>query len=321
MQRLFRESLAALEVEREQERLRAEAERAEERRRADETAERQRIKLEATAAQERETAALRYAGLARWTVIVVCSLLVVAVGLGAFSYRQWRNADQQTAVAQQQKATALANLNSSIVLLTGQLNQIQALLDMGGITVDVAKQFLASADATSKKFEAVEQIPVIMASRAWLLVAVADTYLAMQDNDRGLNAAREAQRIAAQLVAHDPTGESNQFLLYSAYFNCGDLEDSLNHTADSLQDYKSALSIAQEWAKRDSTDYLWMQRVAFIMNKLGDAERGDEAFEFYQSALAINQKLADAHPDVADLHVTCHRFDASGRRRGRRKSR
>jgi hypothetical protein len=301
VERLFKESLATLEAQRDRDRRQAELQREQERRRIEDAAERRRMQSEAAAAKEREAAALRYAGLARRTVIVVCCLLVVAVGLGAFSYQQWRIADQQTAVAQQQKATALANLNSSIGWLTTQLNQIQALLDSGQITVDGAKQFLTSADATSKQFEAAEQTPVIMASRAWLLVAFADTYLTAQDNITGLKAARDAQLIAARLVALDPTNESSQFLLYSAYFNCGDLEDALNRAADSLRDYNAALSIAQDWVKKDSTGYRWLQRVAFIKNKLGDAASGDQAWTIYQSALAINQKLADAHPDIDEL--------------------
>jgi tetratricopeptide (TPR) repeat protein len=287
VEQLFKESLATLEAQRDRDRRQAELQREQERQRIEDAAERRRMQSEAAAA--------------RRAVIVVCCFLLAAVGLGAFSYLQWRSAAQQTAVAQQQKATALANLVNSIVLVTNQLQQIQALLDSGQITVDVAKQFLTSADATSTQFEAAEQTPVIMASRAWLLVAFADTYLTAQDNITGLKAARDAQRIAERLVALDPTNESSQFLLYSAYFNGGDLEDALYHAVESLRDYNAALSIAQDWVKKDSTGYRWLQRVAFIMNKLGDAASGDQALKIYQSALAINQKLADAHPDIGGL--------------------
>lgn len=347
VERLFRDSRAALQAQREREQRQAEAAHDQERRSIAEAEERRRMQVETAAAREREAAALRYAKLARRTAIFVCGLLVLAVGLGAYSYRQRQVAiqqkelaDQQSAVAQQQtvvaqqqtalaqqqatiaqqqtalanqqkaaavaqQATAQTNLNNSITLVSSLLTDIQHLLDAGQITVAAARQFLTTADAASKQFEAVEQTPAIAASRVWLLVAFADTYAALDDYKSSLQSAQDAQGIATRLVAADPTDTDYQNGLYNADFNAGDAESELLLIDAGMRDYNAALAIAQGLANTAPADYQWLQDVAFIQNKIADTygQQGkpDLALAAYQSALAINQKLADDNPTVAGL--------------------
>ncbi len=347
VERLFRDSRAALQAQRERERRQAEAARDQERRSIAEAEERRRMQVETAAAREREAAALRYAKLARRTAIFVCGLLVLAVGLGAYSYRQRQVAiqqkelaDQQSAVAQQQtvvaqqqtalaqqqatiaqqqtalanqqkaaavaqQATAQTNLNNSITLVSSLLTDIQHLLDAGQMTVAAARQFLTTADAASKQFEAVEQTPAIQASRVWLLVAFADTYAALDDYKSSLQAAQDAQGIATRLIAADPTNTDYKNGLYNADFNAGDAEAELLLIDAGMRDYNAALAIAQGLANTAPADYQWLQDVAFIQNKIADTygQQGkpDLALAAYQSALAINQKLADDNPTVAGL--------------------
>ena len=367
VERLFRDSRAALQAQREHEQRQAEATRDQERRSIAEAEERRRMQVETAAAREREAAALRYAKLARRTAIFVCGLLVLAVGLGAYSYRQRQVAiqqkelaDQQSAVAQQQtgvaqqqtalaqqqatiaqqqtalanqqkaaavaqQATAQTNLNNSITLVSSLLTDIQHLLDAGQMTVAAARQFLTTADAASKQFEAVEQTPAILASRVWLLVAFADTYAALDDYKSSLQAAQDAQGIATRLIAADPTNTDYQNGLYNADFNAGDAEAELLLIDAGMRDYNAALAIAQGLANTAPADYQWLQDVAFIQNKIADTygQQGkpDLALATYQSALAINQKLADAKPDRRRPAARSGDVaGARGRRRRRRQS-
>jgi tetratricopeptide (TPR) repeat protein len=294
VERLFRDSLQALHAQRDREQRQAEAEREQERRRIEEATDRRRIELEAAAARDREAAAVHLAQVTRRTMKIVAALLVIALLSGGVAAYQWHDARQET-----RKATE--NFNKSISLATAVANKIQELSDNGAISVDAAKQLFLGASEKFPQFEASNKDSEILSSWHAYLIAAANIYMALQDKPKALTFSQQALSIAKRLVAMDPNNEQYQFMLYVAYYNCGDAEDSISR-ADAMQNYQNALSIAQNMAKNDPTNYAWMQRAAFVMNKIGDLQLpSDQALNTYQAALAINQDIAAKNPKVDDL--------------------
>jgi tetratricopeptide (TPR) repeat protein len=298
VERLFMQSLDALKAERKRQRRQAEAEREQERRRIEGAAERQRIKLEAEAAREREAAALRLARVTRRAAIIVSVLLLVAVGVSLLA----RN--DAPLPQRQQAAVAKQNIETSLKLATAAQGEIRGLLDKGVISVSAAKLLLTSANAMYARFTDRDQDPEIRSGWAGLLLASANSSMALQDQKKALQLSQQAQATAKQLVATDPENVDYQFLFYSADYFCGDAE-AYTSSADAMRDYQAALSIAQTLAKTDSTHYVWRQRAAFVMNKIGDIygqlSEPDKVLATYRSALEVNQQLAKDHPDVPNL--------------------
>jgi tetratricopeptide (TPR) repeat protein len=257
----------------------------------------QRLFNDSLASRDRQVADLRLARLLRLTAPVASVLLLLAIGVGVIIFRQRQAALQQKTIAQE-------NLQISVSLATAIHGEIQQLLDSGQISVNAALKILTAANPTFAQFKAVEQTPAIMFSWATLQVSFADTYAALQDDKTALQYSQQAQANAKQLVAGDPSNKDYQQLLFSADYNCGDAEAG-SSPDNSMQDYNAALSIAQNLAKNDPTNYVWMADVAFVMNKIGDTYdlqgHPSQALQMYQSALAINQGLADAHSNVDNL--------------------
>lgn len=303
VEQLFKESLAALEAEK----ARKEAERAAEQRRTEleaqaararEEIEKARLALEAQAARGREQNALRFARLARRTTLGVSALLCLTVGLGVFSYIQW-----QTAVREKENVERSLKIGGD--LTRGLLAQVQQFLNTGSVSVSVAKDLLSTAQKDLAQLETVAQTPAIQAMRVNLLLGFADFYSALQDDKSSLQFSQQAQAVAAQLVAGDASDSANENLLYSADFRIGDAQSDLSMFDASMQAYDAALAIAQNLATKEPENYVWMQDVAFVLNKVGDIYKikgpADQAIKRYQAALAIDQKLASDHPDDASL--------------------
>jgi tetratricopeptide (TPR) repeat protein/energy-coupling factor transporter ATP-binding protein EcfA2 len=293
VERLFQESLAAVQAEA----ARRETEHAAEQRRIDleaqaarshEEAEKARLELEAQSARGRER-------LARRTMLAVSAVLCVTIGLGVFSYLQW-----QTAL--QQKANAEQSLKIGGELTRGLLDKIQQFLDTGSVSVEVAKDLLNAAQSGLVQLENVAQTPATLAMRANLLVGFADLYATLQDNKSALQFSQQAQTVATQLVKQDPDSSDNQYLLYSADFRIGDAQSDQSNFTAGLQAYKDALEIAQNLAAKNPAN---QQEVAFVQVKIADIykERGsaDQALPLYQSALSIDQGLAQQNPNVDSL--------------------
>jgi tetratricopeptide (TPR) repeat protein len=310
VERLFKESLEALNAARERDRLQAEREREEERRHIEEAADRQRIEVEASAARDREAAALRLARLTRRAAIVVSVLLLVAIGLGVVAFRQWQAAEVQRQVAEvqsntatQEAATANANFNKALSLTQSVASQIQNLLDKGAITVDAAQQLFSDASKYFPQFAATND-PAILTTWFKYLISSADIYMALKDNKKALEASQLAQSIATQLVSIDPNSVDYKFMLYTAEFNCGDAEP-VSSSSDALTDYQKALAITQALVPTDSSGYIWNEHATFIMNKIGDVQdqqhHPQDALQTYRNALQIVQKIAAANPKIDSL--------------------
>ena len=303
VERLFGESLAAVQAEA----ARKDAEEAAERRRieleaqaarAREEAEKARLELAAQSARARELSALRYAQLARRTAIGVSTLLCLTGALGVFSYIQWRTAVQQ-------KANVEKSLKIGGDLTKALLAQVQQYLNNGSVSVIVAKDLLNTAQQNLTKLEDVEQTPAIQAMRANLMLGFADFYSALQDDKSALHYSQQAQKLANQIVADDPENDADQNLVYSADFRIGDAQSNLSHFDAGMKAYKAALAIAQNLAAKEPANYVWMQGVAFILNKIGDIYKiegpPEQALKQYQAALDIDQKLAHDNPGVDSL--------------------
>ena len=219
------------------------------------------FELEAAAARDREAAAVHLAQVTRRTMKIVAALLVIALLSGGVAAYQWHDARQET-----RKATE--NLNRSISLATAVANQIHELSDNGAISVDAAKQLFLGASEKFPQFEASNKDSEILSSWHAYLIAAANIYMALQDKPKALTFSQQALSIAKRLVAMDPNNAQYHFMLYVAYYNCGDGEDDISR-ADAMQNYQNALSIAQSMAKNNPTNYAWMQRAAFVMNRSG----------------------------------------------------
>jgi tetratricopeptide (TPR) repeat protein len=296
VERLFRESVAAVQAE-------------VARRKAEEAAERRRIDLEAQAERSREEAekarleleaqsARASERLARRTMLAVSAVLCVTIGLGVFSYSQWQKALQQ-------KTNTEQSLKIGGELIRGLLDNIQQFLDTGSVSVEVAQKLLNAAQNGLVQLENVAQTSATLAMRANLLLGFADLYTALQDNKNALQFSEQAQQVATQLVANDPANSDSQYLLYSADFRIGDAQSDQSNFAAGLKAYNAALAIVQDSATKDPSNYVWPQGVAFVQVKIGDIYKGrgqvDQALKQYQTALAIDQGLAQQNPRVDSL--------------------
>ncbi len=275
------------------ERQRLELERQAERARE---AEREKLELAAQSARAREQSALRYAQLARRAAIGVSALLCLTVAFGILFYEQRLNALQQKANAEKSLAIG-GDLTKSL------LAKVQAYLDTGSVSVDVAKDLLNAAQQNLVKLKEVTPTPAIRAMRANLLLGFSDVYSALQDDRTALNYSQQALALANSLA--DDADDANQKLLYSAQFRIGDAQSNQSDFSDGLQAYKAALAVVGALNKKEPENYVWAQDTAFITVKLGDIYRSDgpagQALRQYEEALSINQTLIRDHPDVPGL--------------------
>jgi tetratricopeptide (TPR) repeat protein len=333
VERLFGDSLAALEAQRDRERRQAQAERDQERRHIEEAEERKRMQLEADRSRERENAALRFARLAWAAAIVGFVLLIFACGAGFLFYRQSGIANQQRQEAESQRQeaetqrqqaidqqtianqqrqiaennlqTAQNNLKSSIKIATDLLNQVQQQFNTGEISAGNAKQLLTDAASIFSLFGSFQQTADILTSQINLDLAFADTSATLQDNNSALQYAQNAKALAMQLIATDKTNTDYMNLLYQATFRIGDAQAELSEFAASLQTYQEAAAISQALATADPTNVDSRQQAAFVMDKIGDAYdlmgQPQQALNQYLSALQIDQTLANADPSNASF--------------------
>jgi tetratricopeptide (TPR) repeat protein len=280
VQRLFADSLAALEADKA-------------RRVADEAEKRLRVEHEQQAARERQEAAIRLARVSRNAAIGVSVLFVAASVLAVMSFVERRAAESNFRAAEHNFNVALES-TSDLVRRVGRDHQ------SGAISAGGAKSLLNIAAGTLGELAKIKSTTDITGNQVRLLLTMSDAYLPVGEKDLALHRAEQAKELALRLAASQSSGSAGYGLVYESMFRIGDVLADQSKLDDSQAEYGRALEIAQRFASLEPASKDWQVRLAFIHNKMGDAlrlrGRLDEAVQHYRDALQVAQTLAAKEP-------------------------
>ena len=297
----------------------------------------QRLFADSLAALEANRAAQRAGEVARHkrqfrTRAATAAGLAAALGLAGFMTQQWQWAVQarkaeerahymavqarQTAehhqhmeqearqaaehhhhMATEQQNAAEQNFTVALDSTRKLLVRIQDYLNSGAVTTTVANGLLTTLKDNLRELENIKQTPATIEGRALLWTGFSDLYVTTKDTAKALQLAEDAKALAEQLVAKDPTNDVWQKLVYSSAFRIG---DSVGDDGRAMREYQTALKVAQHLAAKDPTRDDRLQNVGFVINKIGDVLKGrgdpDGSLREYNRALEIAEQLARKQP-------------------------
>ena len=157
---------------------------------------------------------MRLARVTRRSAIIVSVLLLVAVGVSLLAL--W----QRSVISREQAAVAKQNIETSLNLATAAQGEIRDLLDKGVISVSAAKLLLSSANAMYAKFTDRDQDPEIRSRWAWLLLASANSYMALQDQKKALQLSQQAQAtgsVCSLVIGNEPCIDQSPRKFYRSF--------------------------------------------------------------------------------------------------------
>jgi tetratricopeptide (TPR) repeat protein len=241
-------------------------------------------------------------------VAAAASFLAIA-GTAAVLAFLWGEATTQSKRAQHNYEVALKATQDSVGKLSGYL-------DSGDISIKGAEAMLKLATETVEnlKVMAPGQPPELGATGTWLLLTISDANVALAKYDEAFALSKTSHEFSKKLSAQYPNNVGYQKLHYASTFRFADAlsRKGSDHLDTVLQEYKNALTIAQQLIKRPD-DAEGRLRVAFIVTKIGDVAQAKrqypEALVHYNEALRIREAEAKKNPakldyrrDVAAAH-------------------
>jgi tetratricopeptide (TPR) repeat protein len=287
VERLFQDSLAALQVERDRQEAiqKAAAQVAQFRR--------QRRILAATAGGL--VIALLLAGTAVWQ-------WRIAMQQRELAQERQQQAQQQYALAEQERARAQEALKvATLAANTLVFDLAQELRNRSGVPIDLVRKILDRAQELQKQLmQSGDTTPELMYSQAAALGELVTTLMAQGDLNAARKAAEQSRAILVALVAANPTDTRYERDLAVTYDRIGDVLIALGDRAQALSSYRSSLNIRLRLASANPDDPATRSDLATSYRKIGDilATQGDYAAAIgaYQQSLAIAQRLATADP-------------------------
>lgn len=198
-----------------------------------------------------------------------------------------------------------ANFHLAVNSAQKVVDQVHRSLDSGAISVKGAKELLDTEMEIVNQVRAIRQTPQTAELLVKLWLTVADTHTALGDLEKAYVIAASARQLAEPLLASDPDNQKVLQLIFSSSWRMGDaLADRGNDPAmleQALQEFRSAMTLAQRLAAMAPESGARKRDVVFIQQKLGDIRQQqgnwESAIAEYQAALTTIQKLVDAEPD------------------------
>jgi tetratricopeptide (TPR) repeat protein len=280
---------------------------AEAARQAAEAAHAQReLRLQAEAQQARADAATRIVRRTRVAVGVVAVLLLLAVGAAFLANTERREAQLQTAEANRQTAAAQRNFSAALDGGASLVDMVNGHLRDGGMTRDVARGLLGTAETTfgalvEKESRAADLPPPLQDTQSRLQASLSSVQLAVCDSVGAHARARDAVAVADAVEAQAPSdarmlavvqrldtlglaaaGDGDSVGAKAAYARAEQIVANLAGVS------QGALAVAAQSVRRDLATL-----------KLGEGDQ-DGALTLVQDDLAFQEKDTGSHPDSTE---------------------
>ena len=231
--------------------------------------------------------------------------LVIALALAGLAYWQRQIAVEQQRVANEQRqraedtlAAATKTANSLVYDLARRLRNTM------GIPATLVKDILDRARALQDELLKSGQVtPDLKRSEAAALDETVNSLLAIGDTAGAFAAAKQDQKISADLLAAEPESTDLQRVLSVSDNKVGDVQVAQGDLAGALTSYRSSLAIRDGLAKSDPGDAVWQRDLSTSHEKVGDVQlaQGDlaGALTSYRDSLAVADRLAKSDPGNA----------------------
>jgi tetratricopeptide (TPR) repeat protein len=276
VERLFKNSLAALKAQR-----------------------------EAMAREARARRRRRHAGFA-----VAAGIVAVVVLFAGFSYRQWGNAEKAKleAIAAQEATTAeKQRAQRALTLATEAANETvkhaaQDLRERAALPVSAVFKVVNGARELQDKLEGLGvATPELKHGRALVMNQMALAFANQSNSKDALAAAGEARDILTGLLAAHPGNLEWQADLAESHHRMGYAHHVVDENEQAVEAYGKALAIRKQLAEADPRAPARESLVIESFSAIGDAwfDRGDHrrALEYYRQGLAVGERLLAQFPD------------------------
>jgi tetratricopeptide (TPR) repeat protein/energy-coupling factor transporter ATP-binding protein EcfA2 len=235
---------------------------------------------ELAAEQEKTEAQARYARRMRWAALFSGALAVFAVVFGVMAHQAGGEANKQRDEANQQQLQALSGIAWIIERLPNYLN-VHTISTEGArelLQDTQAKLYSSGVGLEALNSDSKEQSPEITLVVTKLLLNISEVREAFGEHDEALKRAKQAERIAQQLLAKNPDNTKFKDLAYDSAIRVGE-------SAIRVGEYRKAIELDPRLAAPNYNLGL----------ALRDQLKTDEAIAEYRKAIEVDPRDAAPH--------------------------
>lgn len=244
------------------------------------------VSIDHAEAEERRKARLR--NTLTWGSVAAALILAVVAGYAI--------------VQERRAAAALAAATETAENMVVEF--ARAFRDQEGVSAALVTDVLDKAlDLQRRLTELGGSAPTLQNGIAMALSEAAQTYLqtGASNTASGISAARdaaaEARRIAASLVADEPNNRQWRLSLILAGRALGDAQSRAGEPADALGSYQDSLANTEALIESDPQNFAFRRELALNHNRVADSlarlEQDDDALTHYETSQGIRSALLD----------------------------
>lgn len=229
----------------------------------------------------------------KWRMIggtaAAVSLALLAVGyFGIGYYRQ----GQHMTHLQHEMDQRLSRTAQSLMI------DVLKTLQGGRLTADGATSFMKTVGEIVEQAKHDQLTPESAELKINLLLTTSDIRTTLGQIEQALELARTARNLAETAISKDPNDTTRQRLVYVSSWRVADaLAQNRSSVDQALQDYHSALELAEKLDAKVPDDGAWRREMNFIHGKIGDCFqiKGNfpDALSEYRTGVGIMKALVD----------------------------
>ena len=212
----------------------------------------------------------------------------------------WAEINRREAIAE--RTVADRNFSAAKTAADGLVFDIaQGLRDVEGISAETLGKILGRAEKSFAELVKTSDFNKgLLRSQSAMFTEFAETYGALGQTDKQLEAAKSALSIDEQLAKSEPANPLWQRYLVISQTDVGDVLRSQGDLDGALQYYESGLAISDQFTKLDPTTDSWQLRLSITYQRLGSIfeNKGnlEKALSNYTAGLSIDKRRADQDP-------------------------
>jgi eukaryotic-like serine/threonine-protein kinase len=234
----------------------------------------------------------------------ITAALIVAVGFGIVSFRQYRRAERAHVAASEAASRATLARNEAEKLINFMTLDLRDKLKPIG-RLDLLAEVSRRVRSYYEAFAGDDDSPEILRRRATALVNQGDVQIDQGALADSLKSYGDALVIRKKLVNMDAGNSNFQLDLSVSYEKAGNVAELQGDLNEALKDYQEVLRIRQSLAKQSPSNREWQRDLSTTFGKLGFIQTAlgnlVGALKSYHDALAIVERLAIQDPNNADL--------------------
>jgi tetratricopeptide (TPR) repeat protein len=274
----------------------------------------------------RVSAEVKLAKRRRYATQALAVVSVVVTGLAGIASWQWRDADQQRALALQsersaEESAALAEkargqalkekaaTDRSLALATEAVNSLifdvaQDLRDAVGVPATTVEKILNRARSLQDQLRATgHSSPELLGGEASALNETSQTLLTLGNTPRALDAANDAINRYTELLRSNRDDLTALSGLSRALSTAGAIQQAQGDLARALNSYQKSLAIADQLAASEPSNASWQRDLSTALGNIGSVQKSqgrlDDALDSYRESLAIVRRIAASEPSNA----------------------